>query len=159
MPLLFPSQVPVLLCLCESLGRHSTVDLYNRCPSHPFLIQFAAQLRPYSLTWSALNPHRVGACANSLFFSLVSPFKAVTPNTISRWIRTIMLSAGVVTSVFGAHSTRGAAASRASVSGAHVDSILRLGHWVRASTFFRFYKRSVDTSAASAIFGEHNHPL
>ena len=105
------------------------------------------------------NSHRVGACANSLFFSLKSPFKAVTPNTISRWIRTIMLSAGVDTSVFGANSTRGAAASRASVAGAHVDSILRSGHWARASTFFRFYKRSVGTSVASAIFGEHDHPL
>jgi len=103
--------------------------------------------------------HRVGAGANALFFSLKSPFTAVTPSTISRWIRTIMLSAGVDTSVFGAHSTRGAAASRASVAGAHVDSILRSGHWARASTFFRFYKRSVDTSVASAIFGEHDHPL
>jgi len=115
----------------------------SRCP--------VSALRAYV---ERTSPHRNDVNSKSLFIALISPFHSVSSNTISRWIRTIMLSAGIDTSIFGAHSTRGAAASRASAAGVGTDSILRLGHWARESTFARFYKRNVDSSVASAVFGE-----
>ena len=41
----------------------------------------------------------------------------VTTNTMSRWIRISLKEFGVETSVFNAHSTRGAVAAKASASG------------------------------------------
>ena len=114
-----------------------------RCP--------VAALRDYV---ERTSPRRNGLNTNSLFIALISPFRAVSSATISRWIRSIMLSAGIDTAVFSAHSTRGAAASRASAAGVGTDSILRLGHCAHESTFARFYKRNVDSSVAAAVFGE-----
>lgn len=78
-----------------------------------------------------------------LFVSLVHPFGPVTGNTVGRWIKTFLKEAGVDTSVFSAHSTRGAAASSAANSGIPIDAILRAGDWSRESTFSRFYHRSL----------------
>ena len=63
----------------------------------------------------------------NMFIALVSPFREVSANTISRWIKCFIGSAGVDTSVFSAHSTRGAAASKAATSGLSIDVILRAG--------------------------------
>lgn len=98
-------------------------------------------------------PRRNNTNINYLFIALISPFKMVTASTISRWIRRILLSSGIDTQVFGAHSARGAGASKALASGASVDGILRSGHWARESTFARFYKRNVDSSVATAVIG------
>lgn len=94
---------------------------------------------------------RNGVNINSLFISLRSPFAAVKPSSISRWIKTFLTAAGVDTSVFGAHSTRGAGASKATANGVSIDSVLRAGHWARESTFRRFYHREVEPSVASEV--------
>ena len=39
------------------------------------------------------------------------PFSATTPSTVSRWIKTALVTCGVDTSVFKANSTRGALSS------------------------------------------------
>lgn len=86
--------------------------------------------------------------------SLKAPYRSVSANTLSRWIRSILKSAGIDTTVFGAHSTRGAAASKAFAGGASTDSILRAGHWASESTFARFYRReTIGSSLASSILG------
>lgn len=94
---------------------------------------------------------RNGVNINSLFIALRSPYAAVSPSTISRWIKSYLAAAGVDTSVFGAHSTRGAGASKATANGLSVDSVLRAGHWARESTFRRFYRREVEPSVASVV--------
>ena len=94
---------------------------------------------------------RNGVNINYLFISLRSPFAAVRPSSISRWIKTFMTAAGVDTSIFGAHSTRGAGASKAAANGVGIDSVLRAGHWARESTFRRFYRREVEPSVASVV--------
>ena len=58
---------------------------------------------------------------NQIFISVIAPHGGVTANTISRWIRTSLKESGVDTSVFNAHSTRGAAASKALASGIPVN--------------------------------------
>lgn len=89
---------------------------------------------------------------NVLFVSLISPHGKVTANTMSGWIRTCLGMCGVDTSVFKAHSTRGAAASKAAKLGISVDAILKAGHWSTESTFSKFYKRSTTPSIVAAVF-------
>jgi hypothetical protein len=65
---------------------------------------------------------------NSLFISLMAPYRSITANTMSGWIRS-SLKAAIDTAVFKAHSTRGAVASIALASGLSLDSILKAGQW------------------------------
>ena len=48
------------------------------------------------------------------------PYGAASKDTISRWIKTVIMKAGVDTSVFKPHSTRSAAMSAAKVSKDHI---------------------------------------
>jgi hypothetical protein len=91
-----------------------------------------------------------------LFVSTIAPHSGVTGNTISRWIRSALDASGVDTSVFKAHSTRRAAASKASALGISVDEILKAGHWKSESTFSRLYKRITTPAIVPAIFHQLN---
>ncbi|KZR96088.1 Uncharacterized protein APZ42_009774, partial [Daphnia magna] len=61
----------------------------------------------------ATAPHRNHSNINSLFVSCNKPHRNITSNTVSEWIRSSLAAAGIDTSVFSAHSTRGASASKA----------------------------------------------
>ncbi|KZS09541.1 Uncharacterized protein APZ42_026206 [Daphnia magna] len=100
---------------------------------------------------SRTTTKRSGMDLNSLFVSLVSPHKAITGNTIGRWIKEFLRKGGVDTSVFSAYSTRGAAASKAVSTGVSIDEILRAGNWRTNSTFARFYKRNLQPSSVPDI--------
>ena len=63
--------------------------------------------------------------------------------TVGLWIKEQLSAAGIDTSVFYAHSTRGAASSKAAAAGVPIQLILDTGHLARQSTFARFYKRKV----------------
>ncbi|XP_068742268.1 uncharacterized protein [Montipora capricornis] len=79
-----------------------------------------------------------------MFISFVKPHRAVSPATISRWIKTVLSDAGIDTSIFKAHSVRGAATSAAYNKGVPVENILKLANWSNESTFRRFYLRSAE---------------
>ena len=49
---------------------------------------------------------------NKLCISYVKPYGAVTRSTISRWLKSLMSSAGIDISKYSAHSIRSAAASK-----------------------------------------------
>ncbi|KZS06238.1 Uncharacterized protein APZ42_030369 [Daphnia magna] len=103
------------------------------------------------------NEFRTEANCSRLLVAVIPPHKPVSSNTVSRWIRSVLNNAGVDTDVFGANSTRGAAASKAAVSGLSIEAILRAGSWARESTFRRFYNRSAEPTFESAVFGQtHN---
>lgn len=92
-----------------------------------------------------------------LFVSTIAPHAGVTGNTMSKWIRSALQISGVDTSMFKAHSTRGAAASKAAASGISVDVILKAGHWRSESTFSKFYKRAtIVPSIVPDLFGPTN---
>jgi len=60
--------------------------------------------------------------------------------------------AGVDTSVFSAHSVRGASSSAALSKGVHIADILTMADWSRDSTFKRFYYRpTVDGGYAQRL--------
>lgn len=89
----------------------------------------------------------------ALFLSYLSPHKAVTKDTIARWIKTVMNNAGIDINIFRAHSVRSASVSHASKCRVPLDTILRTAGWSRESTFRKYYDKPItnDTVFAEAV--------
>lgn len=103
------------------------------------------------------DPLRNDANSKLLFLATVKPYKPVSGSSVGRWIKVFLGDAGIDTSTFKAHSTRGAAASKAARSGVPVDSILKTAHWSSQSTFTKFYLREVQPANISeAVLNPEN---
>lgn len=86
--------------------------------------------------------HTEKLCSSSkLFISFIRPHKPVTTSTVGRWIKSVLLSAGIDTSVFKAHSVRGASVTNAYIKGVPVAEILRTADWTNERTFRKYYLR------------------
>ena len=72
--------------------------------------------------------------------SVISPHKAVSPETISRWLKQVLSEAGIDTIKYSAHSTRAAAATKAGVK-LDVANILASVGWKSSHNFERFYRK------------------
>lgn len=80
----------------------------------------------------------------ALFISFRRPYKAITTQTLSRWIKNVLTESGIDTSVFSAYSTRHASTSRAKRMGVNMDVILKTAGWSdKTDTFARFYDRDL----------------
>ena len=64
-----------------------------------------------------------------LFLALIKPYKALTSSTIARWLKSLLEAAGINTSVFSAHSVRGASSSAAANLGITTNEILKAADW------------------------------
>ena len=82
-----------------------------------------------------------------LFISTVKPHKAVSKDTISRWIKVTLGLAGIDGNVFKPHSTRAAATSAAKRKGVIVADILNVAGWSNEKTFARFYNKPLNSNA------------
>ncbi|XP_026827649.1 uncharacterized protein LOC113562416 [Ooceraea biroi] len=79
-----------------------------------------------------------------LFLSFKKPHEAVSTQTLSRWVKKVVTSAGINTNYFSAYTTRHASTSCARRSGVNIDLILKTAGWSKNSqTFARFYNRTV----------------
>ena len=97
---------------------------------------------------------------SKLFICLRKPQKEVSGSTIGRWVKNYLSLAGVNSHNFSAHSTRGAAASKAASLGVPIDSILATASWSSQSTFARFYHRPLDApTVAGAVFESLERPV
>ena len=79
--------------------------------------------------------------SNKLLLSYIRPHKPISGASLSWWLKDIISRAGIDTSIFKAHSVRGASASAAYEKGASLQDILELADWSTDSTFRRFYYR------------------
>ena len=84
---------------------------------------------------------RKGSDQDQLFLAISQPHGPVSSSTIARWLKTVMQLAGIDTSKFSAHSTRGASSSAAAMSGVSMHQILETADWSSAKTFKQFYWR------------------
>ena len=73
--------------------------------------------------------------------SISRPHCPVVPSTIGRWQKSVLSSAGVDTSIFKTHSTRGASSSKATMDGVTLQTILSTADCSSAGTFKKFYCR------------------
>ena len=85
--------------------------------------------------------------AQPLFISYIKPHKPVTSQRIAHWIKDLLGQAGVDTSVFKAHSVRGAAATAALNKGVTLADILQAADWSSDTTFRRFYYRPTSSTS------------
>lgn len=84
---------------------------------------------------------RQPSCDN-FFISWTKPHRAVSQQTISRWIRSSLEECGINSNVFSSHSTRHASTSLAARKGVAVDLIKRAAGWSGQSRVFaKFYNR------------------
>lgn len=84
-----------------------------------------------------------------LLISFKKPYKAVSTQTLSRWIKSVMYESGINVDTFSAYSTRHAATSSAKRHGVNIDVIRKTAGWTKDSeTFARFYDRHVITETA-----------
>lgn len=86
-----------------------------------------------------------------IFLSLVNPIKPVSSQTISRWLMTTLRLCNI-NSLFKAHSTRSASASKAAL---HIDvnSVLKTVGWCSERTFAVFYNKPTESqSFVAAVF-------
>lgn len=75
-----------------------------------------------------------------LLVSYVS-YKSVSTKTVARWLKEVLETSGIDTSVFKAHSFRGAAASAAFSRGCSLSEILKTGDWSSVRNFKKYYLR------------------
>ena len=78
-----------------------------------------------------------------LLLSYMKPFKPVSRDTISRWMKMVLRYAGINTSMFKPHSTRAASCSKANAKSIPVESIMKAAGWSSENTFRRFYDKPV----------------
>ena len=79
-----------------------------------------------------------------LFISWIKPHQAVSPDTISRWLKLVMAEAGINLDLFTAHSVRSAASSAASLANVPIETIMKTAGWSQSTTFSRYYKKQID---------------
>ena len=102
-----------------------------------------------------------GEGENHLFIAVRKPHRPVTSTTIGHCLKKVLQQSGIDTSIFTAHSTRGAATSKARVAGVSIPDILKIADWSSASTFTRFYHRPITPSkfGQAVLSGRDLSPL
>ncbi|KYN16820.1 hypothetical protein ALC57_10926, partial [Trachymyrmex cornetzi] len=81
---------------------------------------------------------------NSLFISFRAPYKVVSFQTLGRWVKTKIHTAGVDRNIFSTHSIRHASTSLAANEGISLEEIRCTAGWSKSSeTFARFYNRPI----------------
>ena len=78
-----------------------------------------------------------------LFICYIKPYRGVSKDTIARWIRTVMMNAGLDVKIFKPHSTRSATTSKATQTCVPIENILKHAGLSNHRTFDRFYNKPV----------------
>ena len=78
-----------------------------------------------------------------LLISHKAPHGPASKDTISRWIKQTMKAAGIDTTVFKPHGTRGAATSAAKTANVPIQEIMNTAGWHSDSTFAKSYDRPI----------------
>ena len=79
--------------------------------------------------------------SHQLLISYQKPYKEVTIDTISRWLKLVLTQAGIDTTNVTGHSTRAASTSEAKRNNVPITTIMESAGWSNATTFNRFYNK------------------
>jgi len=88
-----------------------------------------------------------------LFLSTIKPHGPVSRDTIGKWVKFVLGAAGIDLKIFGPHSTRAAATSKAKCSGVPLSTIIKTAGWTNEQTFRKYYDKPIsrNTEFASAV--------
>ena len=95
-----------------------------------------------------------GKGQSQLLLSYVKPYKPVSRDTVTRWVRCTLALAGIDITKYSAHSTRAASVSAASRANVNIDDILQIAGWSSECCFARFYNKpnaKVSSYASSVL--------
>ena len=95
---------------------------------------------------------------NELFISYQRPFKAVSKDTVTRWVNDIMLKAGIDVRKYVTHSCRSAASSFAHKKKVALKKIMDSCGWASEYTFANHYKKKIcddSTIAEQLLMSPH----
>ena len=92
-----------------------------------------------------------GKPGGAMFLSLNPPYRPLTANSIGRITKEILSAVGVPVSVFGAHSTRGAAVKMLKEFGLSSEVVCELGAWKNGEAFSKHYLRINAAKKASSV--------
>ena len=70
--------------------------------------------------------------------------KAVSLDTVSRWIKTSLVDAGIDTSKYSADSTRSASRAAEEGNSISIATTMKSAGWSQESTFTKFYNKPVE---------------
>ena len=85
----------------------------------------------------------VRARHDALWLSYCKPFKLVSRDTISRWVKNVLKKAGINTKIFGAHGTRVTSTSAAESGNTPINTMTDAAGWSSESTFRKFYYKPI----------------
>ena len=80
-----------------------------------------------------------------LLISFIKPHGPISTDTLARWIKLVLASAGIDTKRFTAHSTRAASSSHLAQRNFSITDIIDAVGWKSEHTFQKFYNRSQDS--------------
>ena len=81
---------------------------------------------------------------SQLLLSYVKPFKPVSKDTLYRWVKKVLNSAGINTDKYSPHSTRAASTSKCRNKGLQIEEIMKTAGWSNTGTFARFYGKPLE---------------
>lgn len=87
-----------------------------------------------------------------LLVSYQKPHKAISKDTVARWLKKELKLAGINTSIFGAHSTRAASTSAAKAHNVSIATIITSAGWSSENTFRKFYNKAITSTKGN--FGQ-----
>ena len=102
----------------------STEVTFERLPDQPQICTKCTVME-YILRTATHRYTDPNLCVSRLLKSYVRPHKPVTTDTLARWIKSVLRSSGIDTSVFKAHSVQSASSSHAYARGVPIADILR----------------------------------
>ena len=82
---------------------------------------------------------------SQLLLSYIKPFKPISKDTLSRWIKNVLKAAGIDTDKYSPHSTRAASTSKCRSKGLQMDEIMKTAGWTNSGTFARFYEKPLES--------------
>lgn len=95
-----------------------------------------------TLSHSSERTRNLRKC-ESLFVSFVKPHNKISRDTVSRWIKQMMILAGIDVNTFMPHSTRAAATSAAKQAGVPIQDIMQNASWTNSLTLPKFYDKAI----------------
>lgn len=125
---------------------NSSLVSYPSFPDNPKLCVVHC-LKEYEVSTAEFRSDPKGP----VFLALQKPFRPVTPATLARWVRWLMTEAGIDVSKFGAHSVRGAMASKSFSMGVSLSDIMHAADWSAESTFKTFYYKPIIDVASAVV--------
>ena len=79
---------------------------------------------------------------SKLLISYIKPHKAVSKDTVARWVKQVLRAAGI-DSMYIAHSSRAASTSYCRSQGLYLNEIMKSAGWSNAATFGKFYNKPI----------------